>query len=422
MKKQLLISAGLTILLFFSQNSFAQSTRNRCSTTEYREQMLKKDPEIAMRRAQIEQDMQEWLLNNAKNPQPQAVVYVPVVVHVLWNTTAQDIPDQYIQAQIDQLNLDYSKANTDWATGTPAVFQPTSANCEIQFCLAIKDPAGATTTGIIHKQTTVTQFSSNDDVKFSAQGGDDGWPSTQYLNIWICSLTAPILGYATPPGGASNLDGVVLHYTTLPGPPNDPNYNLGRTATHEVGHWLNLEHINGDATCGNDLIGDTPLQDALHYGVQTHPLHVGNCSGTTNGEMFMNYMDYGDDVAIVMFTTGQKNRMKSCLNTTRSGIGPASLTKCVADLSVHSMLSSNNLTVFPNPSSGNFSLSLSIPNISNADLIIRNAVGETILSQKVSFDSGNTIEVKTDNIPDGIYFIELETSEGVVAKKVVLHR
>ena len=422
MKKQLLLSIALILPLLFGHTSFAQTTRQRCSTVEYREQMLKTHPEIATIREKIEQEMQQWLLNNNKNPQPQAIVYVPVVVHVVYNTTAEDVPDQYINDQIYQLNLDYSKANFDWSSATPAVFQSVSANCEIQFCLAIKDPTGATTTGIIHKQTTVTQFTSNDDVKFSANGGDDGWPSTQYLNLWVCNLQAPLLGYGTPPGGPSNVDGVVLHYTTLPGPPNDPNYNLGRTGTHEVGHWFNLEHINGDANCGNDLINDTPLQDALHFGVQVHPLHVNNCAGTTNGEMFMNYMDYGDDVAIVMFTTGQKNRMKSCLNTTRSGIGPASLTKCVADLSVHGLLSSDNLSVFPNPSSGNFSLTLNLDNISTADMIIRNAVGETILSKKVSFNSGKTIEVKTDNIPDGMYFIELKTAQGVIAKKVVFNR
>lgn len=387
--------------------------------------MLKKDPEIAVRREKIEQDMQAWIQNDKKNPNSKrALNLIPVVVHVVYTSAADSIPAVYIQQQLDILNEDYSKTNPDWATVTPAVFQPNSANCEIFFCMAAVDPSGNPTTGIIYKKTTTPSFSGNDDVKFNASGGSSGWPSNLYLNLWICNLDNPILGYATPPGGPAANDGVVLLNSTLPGPPANSKYGAGRTATHEVGHWLNLEHINGDASCGNDLVGDTPKQDALHYNVPIHPLHADACGAgsSPNGEMFMNYMDYGDDVTLVMFTNGQKQRMQACISTARGSLYGSAIANCTPGTEVHDLLSSEHISIFPNPTTGNFSLVLALPNISTADMTIYNAIGDAVVSDKVSFTSGNAVDVNMHNKPDGMYFIKLKTTAGTITKKVVINR
>ncbi len=114
----------------------------------------------------------------------KAVITIPVVVHVLYNTSAQNITDAQIQSQMTVLNNDFRKLNSDW-TNTPSTFTSVVADCELNFCLATVSPTGAATTGIIRKQTTVTSFSANDGMKYNSQGGSDAWPTGQYLNLWF---------------------------------------------------------------------------------------------------------------------------------------------------------------------------------------------------------------------------------------------
>jgi len=188
----------------------------------------------------------------------------------------------------------------------PAAFSGITADVQIEFCLAQRTPAGLSTNGIVRKSTTVTSFSSNDNVKRTANGGDDAWDATKYLNIWVCNLGGGLLGYAQFPGGAVSTDGVVINHTAFgnTGTATAP-YGLGRTATHEVGHWLNLRHIWGDASCGSDLVSDTPTQQTSNYGCPTYPRVT--CSNGPAGDMFMNYMDYTNDACMYAFTNGQKN-------------------------------------------------------------------------------------------------------------------
>jgi hypothetical protein len=145
-------------------------------------------------------------------------------------------------------------------------------------------------------------------MKKTAQGGLAPTSPTTKLNLWACKIGGGILGYAQFPGGSSSTDGVVIDskYFGLSGASAAP-YNLGRTGTHEVGHWMNLRHIWGDATCGSDLVSDTPTHNTANYGVPAYP-HYSTCSGTPV-EMTMNYMDYTDDAGMYMFSNGQKNRM-----------------------------------------------------------------------------------------------------------------
>jgi hypothetical protein len=132
--------------------------------------------------------------------------------------------------------------------------------------------------------------------------------------LWVCTIGGGILGYAQFPGGASATDGVVIDskYFGTTGTATAP-FNLGRTATHEIGHWMNLRHIWGDANCGSDLVSDTPTHNTANYGTPVYP-HYSTCTGTPI-EMTMNYMDYTDDNAMYMFSTGQKSRMLAIFNT-----------------------------------------------------------------------------------------------------------
>lgn len=318
MKKSLLL-VGIAVGLCMS-TTYAQ--RN-CGTMHHHEQLLQKDPGAQQRMDAIENFTQQTIQQGSFQ---KAVVNIPVVVHVVYNTTAQNISQAQIQSQIDVLNKDFRKLNTD-ASLIPSSFSSVAADCEFNFCLATVDPTGAATSGVTRTQTSVTSFTDDDKVKYTAQGGKDAWPSSSYLNLWVCNLGGGLLGYAQFPGsGAAATDGVVIGYTCFgtTGTAQSP-FNKGRTATHEIGHWLNLRHIGGDQSggCGNDLVSDTPTQKGglssngtgndygQNYGAPTHPLvRSGECSGTT-AEMFMNYMDYTDDGSMYMFTNGQKSRMQA---------------------------------------------------------------------------------------------------------------
>jgi hypothetical protein len=320
MKKIFLPIIILSVLML--SNSFAQ--RN-CGSMNYLQQQLQDDPSLSIRMNKIEQHTNNFIANGGKHA--KAIINIPVVVHVLYNTASQNISDAQIMSQIAVLNQDFAASNADVSL-IPSVFSGLVSNTQIQFCLAQQTPAGVSTTGIVRKSTTTTSFSSNDNVKRNANGGDDAWDATKYLNIWVCNLGGGLLGYAQFPGGAASTDGVVINYTAFGnmGTAAAP-YGLGRTTTHEVGHWLNLRHIWGDASCGNDQVGDTPTQQTSNFGCPTFP-HV-TCSNGANGDLFMNYMDYTDDACMYMFTAGQSSRMNALFATGGSRVGLLSSMGCL---------------------------------------------------------------------------------------------
>jgi hypothetical protein len=298
----------------------SEPVARKCASHDLLMEQLAADPGRAAMLQQIENQTAAYLVAQQKHGgnTTQAVVTIPVVFHVVYNTSAQNISDAKCIAQLNQLNLDFARMNSD-AGNTPAAFAGLAANTQIQFCLAQRDPSGNATTGIIHKSTTVTSFSSNDNVKRTANGGDNAWDATKYLNIWTCNLSGGLLGYAQFPGGSASTDGVVVLYSSvgsMTSPGTASPYHLGRTTTHEVGHWLNLRHIWGDESACNadDNVSDTPKQKAENYGCPAYPQTTqsgGRCSTADPSSMYMNYMDYTDDACMNMFSSGQAARMQA---------------------------------------------------------------------------------------------------------------
>jgi len=295
----------------------------RCGTMDVHRRLLASDPHYARARSEIEN---LTLRLAATDGARTGVTRIPVVVHVVWNTAAQNLSEAQINSQIDVLNRDYRRTNPD-VSSTPTPFQPLTADARIQFFLANVDPNGAPTNGITRRQTTLTSFSDNDAIKSAASGGADPWPADRYLNLWtaprLTSAIGDLLGYAQFPGGPAATDGVVILHSAFgtTGTAATP-FNLGRTATHEIGHYLNLNHIWGDdgtGCSGSDNVDDTPNQGGPNFGAPAFP-HL-SCSNGPNGDMFMNYMDYVDDRAMFMFTTGQVTRMQACLDGPRNSIG-----------------------------------------------------------------------------------------------------
>ena len=300
--KKVFITAFMAIVLFSCQNDqtdpagseVSAATERRCASQEVLEAQLKADPMLAIKMNEIEAFTTNRILTNRL---VNGKIEIPVVVNVLYKTTAQNISNAQIQSQIDVLNKDFNALNSDY-NSVPALFAGVKANVGITFVLD----------QVIRKSTNKTSWGTNDAMKKTAQGGIAPTSPTTKLNLWSCAIGGGILGYAQFPGGSTATDGVVIdsRYFGLSGAANAP-FNLGRTGTHEVGHWMNLRHIWGDATCGSDLVSDTPTHNTANYGVPAYP-HYSTCSGTPV-EMTMNYMDYTDDSGMYMFSLGQKSRM-----------------------------------------------------------------------------------------------------------------
>jgi Pregnancy-associated plasma protein-A len=289
-----------------------------CGTMEVHNRLLELYPEYRASLGRLEMATRERIA--ARTALPTQEVTIPVVVHVVYRTNVENISDQQVQSEIEALNKDYGATNPD-KSNVPAVWSNLVSDTMIRFALAKTDPNGTLTSGITRTQTTVISFSQDNSVKSSASGGADAWPSDKYLDLWACALGGGLLGYAQFPGGPAATDGVVILNTAIGnmGTATAP-FNLGRTATHEIGHWLNLRHIWGDTEdcTGTDLVDDTPNAQLPNYGKPTFP-HV-SCNNSPNGDMFMNYMDYVDDAAMVMFTNGQIARMHATLAGPRSSI------------------------------------------------------------------------------------------------------
>lgn len=302
-------TSGLLKLLFvitmFPGISSAQQSRN-CGTMQNFNEILQLDPEMRSRMGEIERHTASFVRTNSQS-QSQAIITIPVVVHVVYNTSSQNISDAQIQSQISVLTADFRRLNSD-KSNTPSYFASKSADAQIEFCLAVRDPSGNVTTGITRTSTSSSSFSTNNYVKHDSYGGKSAWPASDYLNLWVCNISGNTLGYAQFPGGSAATDGVVIDYAYFGsgGSANYP-YNKGRTATHEVGHWLNLRHIWGDASCGNDYVSDTPTQASDNGGCPGFPsASCGNYS-----DMFMNYMDYTYDACMNAFSVGQASRMNA---------------------------------------------------------------------------------------------------------------
>jgi Pregnancy-associated plasma protein-A len=310
-----------------TQPGFPAPARDLCGTMLVHRRLLNVSTTYRAQRARIENRALRYETGRL-GPSRRDVVTIPVVVHVVHNPNSpeQNVDDDQIHSQLTALNQDFRAANPD-VSQVPPVWRPLIADARVEFRLATRDPAGGPTGGIIRVRTDRQGFDTDDAVKSSATGGSNPWPTDQYLNLWVCQLTGGLLGYAQFPGGPPQTDGVVILYTAFgtTGTAAFP-YDGGRTATHEIGHWLDLFHIWGDddgACTNDDRVADTPNQADANTGAPPFP-HI-TCDNGPNGDMFMNYMDYTDDRAMFMFTQGQSARMDACLEGARASFTVAQL-------------------------------------------------------------------------------------------------
>ncbi|MCX2743725.1 choice-of-anchor J domain-containing protein [Mangrovivirga sp. M17] len=284
--------------------SFLTYSQERvCATDEVHERLLQQNPDYARRQAEIEQLTQRFAENSESFRVSGSNIVIPCIIHVVYGNSQENISDAQIQSQIDRLNKDYSATNSDY-DNTPSEFQSVrSGDTQIRFeIIEIKRYANSRDT-----------WGTNDAVKAA-------YPPIEpdrILNMWVADIGGGILGYAQFPGGDPATDGVVMspQYfgdASVAGGSNfylSAPFDQGRTATHEVGHWLNLRHIWGDGNCSaDDFVSDTPVAGNPNYGCPSPGTN--SCSGGQD-DMFMNYMDYVDDACMFMFSAGQDARMQA---------------------------------------------------------------------------------------------------------------
>ncbi|XKK34428.1 zinc metalloprotease [Bacillus sp. A17A.1] len=286
-----------------------------CGTIDYHNWLLSQSEQYAKERERIEKFTNDFLknynlLDNNRFLSDRNIITIPVVVHIV-HQNENIVTDQQIQSQIAVLNNDFRRRNSDLIR-VPSHWSNLVGDARIEF--ELRETTRTT--------TRVAQFTRDDAVKSTDTGGVNPRPSNQFLNIWVCELRN-LLGYSTFPGAFPNIDGIVIHHSAFgtTGSASAPN-NLGRTATHEIGHWLNLHHLWGDhdpskPLCNDtDFVDDTPNQEMANFGCPSGA-HV-TCSNMPHGDMYMNFMDYTDDNCMYMFTLGQIVRMEACLRGPRS--------------------------------------------------------------------------------------------------------
>jgi hypothetical protein len=301
----------------------ADESGRSCEAMSVLSENMRLNPGLAQKMNEIEKHTASFMRGKAgakagATPQDLAlaaaltndqVIEIPVVVNVIYNTAQENISDAQIASQIDVMNKDFSATNADVSKLLQTVFTGQQSSFNIHFTLVATN----------RKQSSKTSWGTRDAMKSSKKGGIDPTDPTTKLNIWVCNIGGGILGYAQFPGGSAATDGVVIGPNYFGSSDYASNfylsspYDKGRTATHEVGHWVNLRHIWGDATCGSDQVADTPVHNTANYNCPALG-HKSTCTGTPV-EMTMNYMDYTADACMYMFSAGQRDRARAIFAT-----------------------------------------------------------------------------------------------------------
>ncbi|TVR80699.1 MAG: T9SS C-terminal target domain-containing protein [Saprospirales bacterium] len=371
----------------------------------------------------------------------QPVYTIPVVVHVVWKEEEENLHDSIIINQIEVLNEDFRRLNAD-AGNLRAIFADRVGDPGIEFELVAIERVQT------NAEFTPTLLGLPDQLKISEQGGSDAWDTERYMNLWVCKIQplsifgvplGQVLGYAYPPADLDNwpegasapspeVDGVVVDYRIFgrnnslkidPGI-GDSISGFGRTAVHEIGHYLGLRHIWGDALFGDgcavdDGVDDTPNQEASsNWACDTT---ANTCIDTINDlpDMIENYMDYSDERCMNSFTLGQIAIMRAVLEGPRSGlIEPIS--------TVRINYESVRISLYPNPSS-NGSFQLSIGGIRTGDLMVEvfDGIGKMVY-QRSKLDSLEKISL--ENTRPGLYFVRIsniETGHLIATEKLLIH-
>jgi len=421
MRKILL--AFVAIIFSFIANS---QNADRCGSNAAIKQQMIADPVYAKKVEALLKNKGHYSRSDKRGKPPSsAAITIPVVVHVVYNTAAQNISDAQVQSQIDVLNADFTASNSDY-NNYDAGYGSVKGDLDINFCLV----------QVIHKQTKTKSFGANDNMKYSTKGGSDAVDPMHVLNIWVCDLGKKLLGYAYYPGISPEKFGVVCHVNAF-GKGSSYNlftdYDLGRTTTHEVGHCFGLVHIWGDSNCGSDDVDDTPLHNAANFGCPGEG-HLSTCTGTPL-EMWMNYMDYTDDRCMYFFSDGQASRANFFIDTDPqlNSIINSACTNARGSNNDITITSNNtfnsartiagNISLYPTITSGELTISVNNPAEGKVSVNVYNQSGALMMKQQIFISNGKRYDqIDVSKLPNGIYFVEFTQTTNKQTTKFIVHR
>ncbi|MCH2230596.1 MAG: T9SS type A sorting domain-containing protein [Crocinitomicaceae bacterium] len=432
----------LLAICLIASSTFAQ-TIHKCASYEAIQYQESITPGFINQVNSVFNASKAYSVNNSEKSNP--IYNIPVVVHIVYNSPEQNLADSVIYNQLEILNKDYNRLNAD-TVNMRSDFDIVKGNPQINFTLAQIDENGAPTTGITRTSTATTSFGSFafftgdfsdlEKVKSTVDGGHDPWDQSRYLNIWVCNMsinilgqeTTALLGYATPPAGLPNWpvgsvpnlnDGVVIQFQAFGS--NNPNIldagngpiNVkGRTAIHEVGHYLGLRHIWGDGDCNEqDGIDDTPNADAQSNQDCDFIKNtcIDNIQGVDLPDMVENYMDYSEETCQNSFTQGQVDLMHGVLENERYNLvynNPAGLTE----------INAFEFNLYPNPASNKFTVK-SMEKIERIQLI--SITGQTL--RTIDVNSTSAI-INTDDLTTGLYYIIIASeNQQTMSESLVIH-
>lgn len=413
----------LLVFLFATSLWLSAQDQDKCGHDLLLEQSLERNPAVADQMEAVETFTQEWLANpNNLQAQTREIITIPIVVHVLWNEPSDDISNLQIFSQIDILNEDFRLRNEN-VEDIPDEFKSLAADVEFEFCLATITPEGDITDGITRTQTdwpcigdfNTTTESGEPRLFYEILGGRDAWDTRRYLNIWVAPTCNAFLGFGFYPGQSGNLqeDGVVIDTDYFGNVCNDGrNHHLGRTTTHEIGHYFNLKHIWGSKGCeeeNDDFVEDTPRQDNFYVGCPTHPSI--SCGSP---DMFMNFMDLTDDACISMFSIGQKNRMLAAINGPRSGL--LNSNRCVF---INQPRPDLGITVFPNPVADCIHINFNANFDNEVTVLLYDAKGARIY--EAVNNASNIRSIPADGLPTGVYYLQLTNGSTEVTERIMVY-
>lgn len=414
MKKGIIFAFLLFEFISISQAQPGPLNPEYCNSSYYQQEQIKNTPGLVERVKVIESFITDQLKdpgNYRSNRIEGNVIKIPVVVHILYNSPAEKINNARVHSQLEILNKCFRRQNADTAN-TPSYFKALASDVEIEFHLATSDSRSRSTTGIIYKYTPIKKWKSDDQVKFSSNMGNDAWDTKSYLNIWVCNLDK-LAGYSSFPGSDATKDGVVIDFDAF-GVINAGNgYGLGKTAVHEVGHWLGLKHLWGDENCGDDGVSDTPKQASFTIGCPSS-IRI-TCGNGPHGDMYMNYMDFTSDACMNLFTKGQKARIHTLFQPggfrnemlISKGLDQPLIFETPIPEADPKWL---HPQLYPNPSSSFITLDLTYdPRWIGKFIQIVNLLGQTVLQVQIT---GKIQQIEINKLQAGLYFLAAKKDDG----------
>jgi hypothetical protein len=413
-----LISILTLIVFVFAPALMAQNLERKCHTSELLENLFKTNPQAHEHMEAVN----EQVTRQMGFPQLQTrntEVTIPVVVHIVYRASGENISDAQVNSQIAALNRDFNKENND-VINTPSVFKGLVANCKIRFQLADKDALGNTTSGINRHYSNQATWGVSEDIKMPTKGGFAPWNPAKYLNIWVCNMGGRSIGFSSFPGMPAEYDGLVIDYRAFgtTGTVRAP-YDKGRTVVHEVGHWLGLYHIWGDANCGDDHIHDTPTHEAEHKGNPTFPTYS-SCKGNRTIDMTMNFMDYVNDESMYMFTEGQKARMWTVLQTVRPTILNSDGITYKTTTSIASIegVYETQIHVFPNPVIDMLNIKVEGSTLTGFSISVVDIDGKVRIWKFVNYTTPS-VSLDMSSLPTGVYWVNIQKGDERIVKKIM---